>query len=106
MAIHRTLPHLVCYDITCRRRLQRIHRLLKQQGIALQYSVFLLYLTRAEREALIESLRLLMDESCDDVRVYPLPAKPDWQTWGKPYWDEGMLWLDDRPFPRHVDSLE
>lgn len=103
MAIHRTLPHLVCYDIKNNRRLQRIHRFLKNQGITLQYSVFLLYLKASECEALVEQLRLLIDESCDDVRVYTLPAQPDWKTWGKPYWDEGIYWVDGRPFPDHVE---
>jgi len=33
--------YIICYDITCPRRLGKIHRLLKQSALPLQYSVFL-----------------------------------------------------------------
>ena len=33
--------YIICYDITCPRRLGRIHRVLKRLANPLQYSVFL-----------------------------------------------------------------
>ena len=90
MSIHRKHPHIVCYDIADSRRLQRIHRHLKDIGIPLQYSVFLLYLDRDGLTRLVERLEDLIDPRADDVRIYPLPKKPDWLWWGRPLMPEGV----------------
>ncbi len=90
MSIHRKHPHIACYDIADPRRLQRIHRYLKGIGIPLQYSVFLLYLNRDGLARVVRRLERLVDPREDDVRIYPLPQKPDWLWWGRPLMPEGV----------------
>lgn len=83
-------PYLVTYDITDRKRLVRVHRLLKSQAIALQYSVFIVVMNKADCEELIEALNALIDIKTDDVRLYPLPQKPEWHAWGAGLWPDGI----------------
>ncbi|BCX88955.1 CRISPR-associated protein Cas2 [Methylomarinovum tepidoasis] len=91
MSLHAKHPHLVCYDIADPRRLQRVHRYLKKLGLPLQYSVFLLFLDAPGRQRLAAALLEMIDPRHDDVRIYPLPRRPDWQWWGKPLWPDGIL---------------
>ena len=67
--------HLICYDIRCPRRLGRIHRALKGQAMALQYSVFLFSGTEAQLQHCLAQLERLMDKQQDDIRAYPLPQR-------------------------------
>ncbi len=67
--------YLVCYDISDPRRLSRVFKLMKGRGIHLQYSVFHCSLTWENLLELKEKLRWIIDESKDDVRIYPLPSK-------------------------------
>lgn len=66
--------YLVCYDIADERRLTRVFRLLKGEGVHLQYSVFLCSLTWPELERLKREVADRINPREDDVRFYPLPA--------------------------------
>ena len=66
---------IICYDITCPRRLGRIHRHLKRHAIAVQYSVFLYTGTAQQLDRCLEQLATLMDPRQDDIRAYPLPER-------------------------------
>ncbi|WP_447974741.1 CRISPR-associated endonuclease Cas2 [Nitrospira sp. Kam-Ns4a] len=66
--------YLVCYDIADPARLARVLRLMKGEGVHLQYSVFLCSLTWPELAALKESLAARIDPRVDDVRIYPVPS--------------------------------
>lgn len=65
---------LVAYDIRESRRLRRLHRCLKQEGTALQYSAFCVEVDDDELGALLARVRCLIDEQVDDVRAYHVPA--------------------------------
>lgn len=82
MADQRSRPHLVCYDITDPRRLGRVHRLLKQRGVPVQYSVFLVLASPHHIRALMAELRRLLDVHTDDVRCYALPFRLEIVTLG------------------------
>jgi CRISPR-associated protein Cas2 len=69
-----TANYLVCYDIREPKRLSRVYRYLKARGIHLQYSVFHCRLTWPELVELKNDLKEIIEESEDDVRVYPLPG--------------------------------
>lgn len=84
------LPHIIAYDIANPKRLGRIHRFLKKQAIPLQYSVFLAYLNVADREILLAQLATIIEPRHDDIRIYPLPKKPAWSSYGKALWTEGI----------------
>ena len=80
------IPHshsqrwLLAHDIRDPRRLQRVWRYLRQEGVRLQYSVYVLAGTRHHVEGVLEHLRTLIDERADDVRVYPLNENT--RMWG------------------------
>ena len=66
--------YLLAYDIADPRRLQRLHRAVRREGIALQRSVFLVQGTQSDIEALLDRLAILMNEREDDLRAYPVAA--------------------------------
>ena len=61
---------LVCYDVVCPKRLQKICKFMKAKGFHLQASVFYLRASQREIDALIEDLSVLMDQANDDIRIY------------------------------------
>lgn len=67
--------YLVCYDISCPRRLGRVYKYIKGKGLHIQYSVFHCSLTWPMLMELKARIAELIDEKEDDVRIYPLPAE-------------------------------
>lgn len=65
---------LCAYDIRDPRRLVRVHRCLKQRGLALQYSVFVLEGSTEVALGALSAVAALIDHDEDDVRIYALPA--------------------------------
>lgn len=84
--------HIICYDITCPRRLGRIHRALKKTALPIQYSVFLFKGTTQQLEHCIEKLEQLMDPNTDDIRIYPLPERGLRYSLGPGALPENVLW--------------
>jgi CRISPR-associated protein Cas2 len=66
------MKYLLCYDITCPRRLGRVFRRVKPQGEHLQKSVFLLDLDARALASLLHDVDNLIDAGEDDIRLYPL----------------------------------
>lgn len=67
--------HVICYDIRCPRRLQRIHRILVRHAFPIAYSVFLYEGTDSALEKCLDLIRQTIDPTQDDVRCYPLPER-------------------------------
>ena len=86
----RTRWQLVCYDIADPKRLRRVHKLLKEEGIPLQYSVFLVQVTALERMALLGRIRAIIDEKRDDVRIYPVSSTLEFVALGQQHLDPAM----------------
>jgi CRISPR-associated protein Cas2 len=84
--------YIICYDIGHPARLQRIHRALRRQAMALQYSVFLFSGTPLQLERCLDELEKLMDKRHDDIRAYPLPRRGLRLCRGKPLLPEGIHW--------------
>lgn len=84
--------YVICYDITCPRRLGRIHRYLKSRACAVQYSVFLFTGTEAQLEQCLAQLQRLMDPRSDDIRAYPLPERGLRLCLGQATLPEGIHW--------------
>ena len=82
--------YLLSYDIASPRRLQRIHRLLRQQGIPLQYSVFLLHCTLQDALGVMGTLDDMIDEHTDDIRLYPVSRQMDCVTMGAGQLGDGI----------------
>lgn len=66
--------YLIAYDISEPRRLRRLHRYLRTQGIAMQQSVFLVRRDTREIAPLMDELDQYIDAKHDDLRAYPVTA--------------------------------
>lgn len=64
--------YLLVYDIANPRRLQRLHRAVRAEALAVQRSVFLVHGTQTEIERLLDRLETLMNPAEDDLRAYPV----------------------------------
>lgn len=71
---------LLAHDISDPRRLQKVWRLMRKEGLPLQYSLYLLQGDRQRVQRLLEQLATLIDSKSDDVRVYPLGENT--RLWG------------------------
>ena len=109
------IPHshaqrwLLAHDIRDKKRLQRVWRYLRQEGVRLQYSVYLLAGTRQQVENIIDQLRELIDERADDVRIYPLTENTRIWGLGKQFNDDGNVLCDafiDKLRQWQPDTLE
>lgn len=65
---------LLAYDITCPRRLKRVHYRLKKRALFVQESVAILRMDEDALDALLGLLEDHLDSRHDDLRVY----RVDW----------------------------
>ena len=96
----KSIPHshsqrwLLAHDIRDPRRLQRVWRYLRREGVRLQYSIYLLACTRNHIEEVMERLLQLIDEKSDDVRIYPLNENTRIWGLGAQFNDDGNTLCD------------
>jgi len=50
-------PHIIAYDIADKKRLQKVHRLVREHAIPLQRSVFLASMTPYQCDKLMKALK-------------------------------------------------
>ena len=93
MSQNQTLPWLVTYDIADPRRLARVFKRLKKEGIPVQYSVFAVDATATKMGTLMAELKALIDGRADDVRGYRLPEEGWRATLGDAMLPED-LWIN------------
>ena len=93
----RSLFHLLAYDIADPVRLRAVARIAEAHGVRIQYSLFLVRLTPARKRQLLAELARVIHPRQDDVRLYPLPARPEWETMGRAIWPEGVWLAGDWP---------
>lgn len=79
MSQNATASYLVTYDIADPRRLGRLNRYLKKQGVPIQYSVFLVEASAAQMGSLMVKIAKMIHPDADDVRAYRLPEN-GWQV--------------------------
>jgi len=91
MSDSQSAQFLICYDIADPKRLNRVHRYLKNQGLPIQYSVFTVELRRKPLERLMETLKGIIDQREDDVRCYTLPNSLDFEVIGQQVFPEGVM---------------
>lgn len=71
--------YLVTYDIADPRRLSRVFRYLKKQGVPVQYSVFLVESSAVQLNHVMAHIAKIIHPDADDVRAYRLPEN-GWQV--------------------------
>lgn len=96
MALNETRTWLIAYDITCPKRLVRIHRYLKTVAVPVQYSVFVAEETSAGIQRIRNALAQKINPKTDDVRIYPLPKNLEVHHYGRRALPEGLLLLADK----------
>jgi CRISPR-associated protein Cas2 len=76
--------YLICYDIRCKKRLTKIHKIVLHYAVPLQFSVFYGLMTQAELTDMTHLFTLTMDEKADDIRIYPIYGSTlkDWPKKG------------------------
>ncbi|ESQ15936.1 MAG: CRISPR-associated endonuclease Cas2 [Thiohalocapsa sp. PB-PSB1] len=90
MPINQRRPYLLAYDIADPKRLRAVHRTLREFGIALQYSVFLVIGTTRDIDDLLAGLDDIIEPEADDIRVYPLPMRFDAEQYGRQWLPAGI----------------
>lgn len=90
MAAHRVCLFLLAYDIADPKRLGRVHRTVRREGVPLQYSVFLVPGTAVAIDRLLAELDTIIDARVDDIRVYPLPQTLDVVQYGRQWIPPGI----------------
>jgi CRISPR-associated protein Cas2 len=83
---------VIGYDISNQRRLQRIHREMCKHAAPLEYSIFLLVGSEADKERCLDEIAELMELADDDVRCYPLPTRGFQGRIGRASLPEGIVW--------------
>jgi CRISPR-associated protein Cas2 len=73
MSLHATAQWLVTYDIADHRRLSRLFKYLKKQGVPVQYSVFAVDASSAKMGSIMAQISKMIHPNQDDVRAYRLP---------------------------------
>lgn len=91
MAIHQPVLYLVSYDIADPKRLGRIHRVLKKQGLPVQYSVFMVTMTTPRLNKLLDTVKKLIDDGEDDFRCYALPANIECKQLGSRLFPDDVM---------------
>jgi CRISPR-associated protein Cas2 len=69
--------YLLAYDISNPKRLGRVYRLLKKEGLNVQGSVFFVQGSEEEIEGLLSRLEVLIVPRKDDIRAYPITKPGD-----------------------------
>jgi CRISPR-associated protein Cas2 len=105
MAAGKSILHLLAYDIADPRRLVRVHRTVRNVGVPLQYSVFLVPGTAAEIDRLLVEIDDIIDPRQDDIRVYPLPQKPDVVHYGRQWLAPGSNLLGEGPLHQLLGAI-
>lgn len=91
MADSRVGLYLIAYDIANPKRLSRVHSILKQQGLPLQYSVFTVVIKRKALIKLLNSINDRINPAKDDIRCYRLPECCDVKTLGRQFFPKDVM---------------
>jgi len=97
MALNQTRTWLIAYDITCPKRLGRVHRYLKDVATPMQYSVFTAEENTQGILRIRDQLAARIDPKTDDVRIYPLPSNLELHAIGRRRLPEGVMLLSGNP---------
>ncbi|MBI4753848.1 MAG: CRISPR-associated endonuclease Cas2 [Betaproteobacteria bacterium] len=81
--------YLLAYDITCPRRLYRVHRHLRKHATPVQKSVHFVSTTERGLDRLLKELDEFMHKRHDDLRVWPISHPGD-------LWYAGNFVMDGR----------
>jgi CRISPR-associated protein Cas2 len=85
---------LIAYDITCPRRLARMHRYLTKVAVPIEYSVFFATGELSSIMLILTEAASLIDKRSDDLRCYPLPSRGLKTRLGRATLPSGVFYSD------------
>ena len=85
---------LIAYDITCPRRLARMHRYLTKVAVPIEYSVFFATGELASIMLILTEAASLIDKRSDDLRCYSLPSRGLKTRLGRATLPSGVFYSD------------
>ena len=85
--------YIICYDIRCPKRLQKIHKTAIRYGVPLQFSIYYGLLSVQEHSAMKKKFLEIINEKEDDIRIYPISGSTlaDWPKIGSDGGDKFLL---------------
>ena len=86
---------LLAYDIADPRRLQKLGRHMRKEGLPLQFSLYLVRGNKAKIDQLMNQLAAMIDVRADDIRAYPLGENVRIWGLGTQFEDGGFTLSDD-----------
>jgi CRISPR-associated protein Cas2 len=90
MTLNAAKTWFIAYDVRDPRRLRRVHRVLRREGLAVQYSAFCIDASEVQLLKLLAQLEALLDSSRDDLRAYHVPARCAVWCMGRQGWPDGI----------------
>jgi len=67
---------LICYDISDKKRLGKIGKLMEENTLRIQRSVYFYErVTKKELKVLVQKVLEILDEKADDLRIYTIKDK-------------------------------
>jgi CRISPR-associated protein Cas2 len=66
--------YIICYDIRCAKRLQKVHKIAVKYATPLQFSVFYGLMTKSTFVEMLAKLKKTIEPTKDDVRIYPVKS--------------------------------
>jgi CRISPR-associated protein Cas2 len=70
------MDFLVCYDISDKKRLSRVARVVEKYAMRIQRSVYFYeQVSKAELDIFVKKIASLVDEKRDDIRIYTIKDK-------------------------------
>ncbi len=83
--------YIIAYDISDKKRLRKVHRLVKEYAMSLQYSVFIAPFSINLIDELVRRLKEVIKTSQDDIRIYPLSETHQPEVYGKRKLPDGIF---------------
>jgi len=75
--------YMIVYDISDKKRLNKIYRIIKKHGLYAQKSVYFYYGNEKQVNILLNKIAKIMNLIEDDLRAYPVSSPSDiWTTGG------------------------
>jgi CRISPR-associated protein Cas2 len=94
MSLNQIRNWLIAYDIASPRRLQRVHRKLREHAVPVQYSVFVARCSAAKLGDIRALVSGLIDRREDDVRFYPIPEPAQLFVFGRKALPDGLRLIE------------
>ena len=84
--------YIICYDISCAKRLRKAAKILQGVAIRLQKSVYLLVGSQSDLNKCWRALAACVSDSHDLLTCYCVPAHSPLQTLGANVLHDGIMW--------------